>query len=167
MWVVCPSGLVSVVCSSLPDIYVEKLLGFIATCLEKSGHLQFYMTWAQNLLMLHGQKLKNRCVLRLSFTSQIQFSMTVSEQKMTATNFSMHLLWHAGLEPSCPRCRRYRRASRGTSTTSPSCKLQILWNVVPLPRYSLTDLNVCFVCVAATSTCTTSAMPWPSQSKEA
>uniref|UniRef100_A0AAX7TZT9 Small-subunit processome Utp12 domain-containing protein n=1 Tax=Astatotilapia calliptera TaxID=8154 RepID=A0AAX7TZT9_ASTCA len=58
--VVCPSGLVSVVCGSLPDIYVEKLLGFIATCLEKSGHLQFYMTWAQNLLMLHGQKLKNR-----------------------------------------------------------------------------------------------------------
>lgn len=82
-----PSDLVPVVCGSLPDIYVEKLLGFIATCLEKSGHLQFYMTWAQNLLMLHGQKLKNRCVLRLSFTSQIQFSMTVSEQKMTATNF--------------------------------------------------------------------------------
>uniref|UniRef100_A0A3P8SH77 PWP2 small subunit processome component n=1 Tax=Amphiprion percula TaxID=161767 RepID=A0A3P8SH77_AMPPE len=45
---------------SLPDVYVEKLLGFVASCLEKSGHLQFYLTWAQNLLMLHGQKLKNR-----------------------------------------------------------------------------------------------------------
>ncbi|XP_004562678.3 PWP2 small subunit processome component [Maylandia zebra] len=55
-----PHEQISVVCGSLPDIYVEKLLGFIATCLEKSGHLQFYMTWAQNLLMLHGQKLKNR-----------------------------------------------------------------------------------------------------------
>ncbi|KAL3999711.1 galectin-1 [Sarotherodon galilaeus] len=55
-----PHGQIPVVCGSLPDIYVEKLLGFIATCLEKSGHLQFYMTWAQNLLMLHGQKLKNR-----------------------------------------------------------------------------------------------------------
>lgn len=51
---------VPVVCGSLPDIYVEKLLGFVAACLEKSGHLQFYMTWAQSLLMLHGQKLKNR-----------------------------------------------------------------------------------------------------------
>lgn len=51
---------VPVVCGSLPDVYVEKLLGFVATCLEKSSHLQFYMTWAQNLLMLHGQKLKNR-----------------------------------------------------------------------------------------------------------
>lgn len=63
MRIVCLCGLVPVVCGSLPDIYVEKLLGFVATCLEKSGHLQFYMTWAQNLLMLHGHKLKNRCAL--------------------------------------------------------------------------------------------------------
>ncbi|XP_057686197.1 PWP2 small subunit processome component [Corythoichthys intestinalis] len=55
-----PHEQIQVVCGTLPDIYVEKLLGFIAECLEKSGHLQFYMTWAQSLLMLHGQKLKNR-----------------------------------------------------------------------------------------------------------
>lgn len=59
----CPAA-VSVVCASLPDVYVEKLLGFVAACLETSGHLQFYMTWAQNLLMLHGQTLKSRCVKR-------------------------------------------------------------------------------------------------------
>lgn len=53
---------VSVICASLPDIYVEKLLGFVAASLENSGHLQFYMMWAQNLLMLHGQNLKNRRV---------------------------------------------------------------------------------------------------------
>ncbi|XP_029375197.1 PWP2 small subunit processome component isoform X1 [Echeneis naucrates] len=55
-----PHAQIQVVCGFLPDIYVEKLLGFVATSLEKSGHLQFYMTWAQSLLMLHGQKLKNR-----------------------------------------------------------------------------------------------------------
>uniref|UniRef100_A0A673A4F7 Periodic tryptophan protein 2 homolog n=1 Tax=Sphaeramia orbicularis TaxID=375764 RepID=A0A673A4F7_9TELE len=55
-----PHEQIPVVCGSLPDIYVEKLLGFVSACLEKSGHLQFYMTWAQSLLMLHGQKLKNR-----------------------------------------------------------------------------------------------------------
>ncbi|XP_054635716.1 PWP2 small subunit processome component [Dunckerocampus dactyliophorus] len=55
-----PHEQIPVVCGTLPDIYVEKLLGFLAACLEKSGHLQFYMTWVQNLLMLHGQKLKNR-----------------------------------------------------------------------------------------------------------
>ena len=58
IWSVCVA--VPVICGSLPDIYVEKLLGFVAASLEKSGHLQFYMTWAQSLLMLHGQKLKNR-----------------------------------------------------------------------------------------------------------
>ena len=52
--------LVPVVCGSLPDVYVEKLLFFLAGCLEKSAHLQFYLSWAQNLLLLHGQKLKNR-----------------------------------------------------------------------------------------------------------
>ncbi|XP_010767515.1 periodic tryptophan protein 2 homolog, partial [Notothenia coriiceps] len=55
-----PHEQIPVVCSSLPEIYVEKLLGFVAASLEKSGHLQFYMTWAQSLLMLHGQNLKNR-----------------------------------------------------------------------------------------------------------
>ncbi|XP_023282855.1 periodic tryptophan protein 2 homolog [Seriola lalandi dorsalis] len=55
-----PHEQIPVICGSLPDIYVEKLLGFVAASLEKSGHLQFYMTWAQSLLMLHGQNLKNR-----------------------------------------------------------------------------------------------------------
>ncbi|KAM4601645.1 PWP2 small subunit processome component isoform 2-T2 [Polymixia lowei] len=55
-----PHKEIPVLCGSLPDVYVEKLLGFIASSLEKSGHLQFYLTWAQSLLMLHGQKLKNR-----------------------------------------------------------------------------------------------------------
>lgn len=56
---------------------MEKLLGFVATCLENSGHLQFYMMWAQNLLMLHGQKLKNRCV-----TSRLVSSLTCLSLKL-------------------------------------------------------------------------------------
>ena len=48
------------VSGSLPDVYVEKLLGFVAACLETSGHLQFYLSWAQSLLTLHGHKLKTR-----------------------------------------------------------------------------------------------------------
>ncbi|MBN3304997.1 PWP2 protein, partial [Amia calva] len=55
-----PNAEIDVVCSSLPDMYVEKLLQFLATTLESSRHLQFYMTWAERLLTLHGQKLKAR-----------------------------------------------------------------------------------------------------------
>ncbi|RVE75066.1 hypothetical protein OJAV_G00013050 [Oryzias javanicus] len=70
-----PHEQIPVVCGSLPDIYVEKLLGFLATCLETSGHLQFYMMWAQNLLMLHGQKLKNRSGSILATLQALQKSI--------------------------------------------------------------------------------------------
>uniref|UniRef100_A0A8C8A4E8 PWP2 small subunit processome component n=1 Tax=Oryzias sinensis TaxID=183150 RepID=A0A8C8A4E8_9TELE len=70
-----PHEQIPLVCRSLPDIYVEKLLGFLATCLEKSSHLQFYMTWAQNLLMLHGQKLKNRSGSILATLQSLQKSI--------------------------------------------------------------------------------------------
>ncbi|NXM51138.1 PWP2 protein, partial [Gymnorhina tibicen] len=55
-----PSSEVDVVCSSLPDLYVEKLLEFLASAFEISCHLEFYLIWAHKLLMLHGQKLKTR-----------------------------------------------------------------------------------------------------------
>ncbi|XP_051982558.1 PWP2 small subunit processome component [Xyrauchen texanus] len=55
-----PYDQIPVVCSSLPDVYVDKLLDFVASTLERSNHLEFYLTWSQCLLTLHGQKLKNR-----------------------------------------------------------------------------------------------------------
>ncbi|NXR08830.1 PWP2 protein, partial [Semnornis frantzii] len=55
-----PSNEVDVVCSSLPDLYVEKTLEFLASAFETSCHLEFYLIWAHKLLMLHGQKLKTR-----------------------------------------------------------------------------------------------------------
>uniref|UniRef100_UPI003AAAA85B PWP2 small subunit processome component n=1 Tax=Centroberyx gerrardi TaxID=166262 RepID=UPI003AAAA85B len=70
-----PHKQIPVVCGSLPDVYVEKLLGFVAASLEKSGHLQFYLTWAQNLLMLHGQKLKNRSGAILPTLQSLQKSI--------------------------------------------------------------------------------------------
>ncbi|NXA91962.1 PWP2 protein, partial [Melanocharis versteri] len=55
-----PSSEVDVICSSVPDLYVEKLLEFLASAFETSCHLEFYLIWAHKLLMLHGQKLKTR-----------------------------------------------------------------------------------------------------------
>ncbi|XP_042316227.1 periodic tryptophan protein 2 homolog [Sceloporus undulatus] len=56
-----PYNEIEVVSSSLPELYVEKLLEFLASSFEKSRHLEFYLTWTQKLLMLHGCKLKPRC----------------------------------------------------------------------------------------------------------
>lgn len=46
--------------ASLPELYVEKVLEFLASSFEVSRHLEFYLMWTQKLLMAHGQKLKSR-----------------------------------------------------------------------------------------------------------
>uniref|UniRef100_A0A8C3QNH3 Small-subunit processome Utp12 domain-containing protein n=1 Tax=Cyanoderma ruficeps TaxID=181631 RepID=A0A8C3QNH3_9PASS len=70
-----PSSEVDVVCSSLPDLYVEKLLEFLASAFETSCHLEFYLIWAHKLLMLHGQKLKTRSVKLLPVIQFLQKSI--------------------------------------------------------------------------------------------
>nr|XP_054590312.1 PWP2 small subunit processome component [Nothobranchius furzeri] len=91
-----PHDQIPVVCGSLPDVYVEKLLGFVADCLEKSGHLQFYMTWAQNLLMLHGQKLKNRSGSVLPTLQALQKSIQRHFDNLSKLcNFNMYNIRYA------------------------------------------------------------------------
>uniref|UniRef100_A0A663N554 PWP2 small subunit processome component n=1 Tax=Athene cunicularia TaxID=194338 RepID=A0A663N554_ATHCN len=70
-----PSNEVDVVCSSLPDLYVEKVLEFLASAFEISCHLEFYLTWAHKLLMLHGTKLKTRSVKLLPMIQFLQKSI--------------------------------------------------------------------------------------------
>ncbi|KAK6486703.1 PWP2 small subunit processome component [Huso huso] len=70
-----PYAEIEVVCTLLPDLYVEKLLNFIATTLESSRHLQFYLTWTLRLLKLHGQKLKARSSTILPMIQSLQKSI--------------------------------------------------------------------------------------------
>ncbi|NWS41967.1 PWP2 protein, partial [Probosciger aterrimus] len=70
-----PSEEVDVVCSSLPDLYVEKVLEFLASAFEISCHLEFYLIWTHKLLMLHGQKLKTRSVKLLPVIQFLQKSI--------------------------------------------------------------------------------------------
>ncbi|XP_053561685.1 periodic tryptophan protein 2 homolog [Bombina bombina] len=64
-----------VLCSSLPELYVERLLVFVAAQLERSRHLQFYLTWAHQLLMQHGQKMKTRSISLLPAIHSLQKSL--------------------------------------------------------------------------------------------
>ncbi|KAM8977784.1 periodic tryptophan protein 2 homolog [Pelodytes ibericus] len=66
---------VPVLCSSLPELYVERLLVFLASQIEQSRHLQFYLTWVHQLLMLHGQNMKNRSVSLLPSIRALQKSL--------------------------------------------------------------------------------------------
>lgn len=78
-----PHQQISVVCSTLPDVYVEKLLAFVGGTLETSRHLQFYLTWAQTLLTIHGQKLKNRSASILPIIQSLQKSIQRHHDDLT------------------------------------------------------------------------------------
>ncbi|XP_078264739.1 PWP2 small subunit processome component [Rhinoraja longicauda] len=70
-----PHGDVGMVCSTLPLLYVGKLLGFMAAVLESSRHLEFFLSWAEQLLSLHGQQLKARSVELLPAIQSLQRSI--------------------------------------------------------------------------------------------
>ncbi|XP_019625240.1 PREDICTED: periodic tryptophan protein 2 homolog [Branchiostoma belcheri] len=71
-----PHTEVSHVSQTLPDTYVDRMLLFVASQLETSRHLEFYLTWCQTLLMLHGQRLKNRSMSVLAMLRALQKSVT-------------------------------------------------------------------------------------------
>ncbi|XP_023594878.1 periodic tryptophan protein 2 homolog [Trichechus manatus latirostris] len=70
-----PQDEVEVVSSSLPELYVEKVLEFLATSFEVSRHLEFYLLWTRQLLMQHGQKLKSRAGMLLPAVQFLQKSI--------------------------------------------------------------------------------------------
>ncbi|KAK2509227.1 hypothetical protein MC885_009195 [Smutsia gigantea] len=70
-----PWNEIEVVSSSLPELYVEKVLEFLASSFELSRHLEFYLTWTQKLLMAHGQKLKSRAGKLLPIVQFLQKSI--------------------------------------------------------------------------------------------
>ncbi|KMQ93304.1 periodic tryptophan protein 2-like protein [Lasius niger] len=43
--------------TSMPDIYVEKLLKFIASELESTRHIHFYLLWIEIILTKHGSRI--------------------------------------------------------------------------------------------------------------
>uniref|UniRef100_A0A8C2AFH9 PWP2 small subunit processome component n=1 Tax=Cyprinus carpio TaxID=7962 RepID=A0A8C2AFH9_CYPCA len=55
-----PYDQITVVCSALPDVYVDKLLNFVTSTLEKSTTCSSTSAGLSVCSLLHGQKLKNR-----------------------------------------------------------------------------------------------------------
>lgn len=44
--------------TSMPQSYINRCLKFIITFLENSKHIQFYLTWVQHILTIHGAAIK-------------------------------------------------------------------------------------------------------------
>lgn len=71
-----PVASLSVLVSTLPDIYIDKLLSFIATQLERSAHVHFYLLWTQAILYQHGARMKSRAHEKLAVLCALEKAMT-------------------------------------------------------------------------------------------
>ena len=67
---------VDVIVENLPDIYVDKLLGFLASQIEHTAHIEFYLLWVNRILMTHGLKLKQRSQKIISCLRTLQKNVT-------------------------------------------------------------------------------------------
>ncbi|XP_075053645.1 periodic tryptophan protein 2 homolog [Mixophyes fleayi] len=70
-----PSTDIKVLCASLPELFVERLLVHLASQIERTRHLEFYLIWAHELLMHHGQNMKTRSVSLLPAIHSLQKSL--------------------------------------------------------------------------------------------
>lgn len=49
---------IELIVTNLSEKYIEKLLLILASALESSRHLEFYLHWAQIVLSVHGPKIQ-------------------------------------------------------------------------------------------------------------
>ena len=68
---------VDYICRALPDVYVDKLFGFVASQLADSSEKGFYVTWNQLLLESHGARLKQRYLAVMPTVNELQKSLRV------------------------------------------------------------------------------------------
>lgn len=47
---------VELVATALPEMYVERILEFVSKQVSGSHHIEFYLSWATQILTIHAQK---------------------------------------------------------------------------------------------------------------
>lgn len=62
--------LVDLTVTSLSDAYVERVLKFVASELENTRHIQFYLIWINALLTLNGSKMNSFTEMPVLLTLQ-------------------------------------------------------------------------------------------------
>lgn len=74
---------VDVIAENLSDVYVGKLLAFIANQLEKSAHLEFYLIWSQTLMYKHGNRIKQTAVQKMSVLCNLEKALTKKSEDLS------------------------------------------------------------------------------------
>lgn len=71
-----PHMTIDIVVDSLSDVYVDKLMVFVANQIERSAHLEFYLIWSKTILYKHGNRIKQRASMRLSILCNLEKALT-------------------------------------------------------------------------------------------
>jgi periodic tryptophan protein 2 len=77
-----PASEVTLVVRSLPPHRLQRLLTFIATLIETSPHIEFYLAWTQTLLTIHGKHLKKISHQLLTTFRSLQKTLTRQHKDM-------------------------------------------------------------------------------------
>ncbi|RNA14795.1 periodic tryptophan 2 -like protein [Brachionus plicatilis] len=77
-----PHMTIDIVVDSLSDVYVDKLLAFVANQIEKSAHLEFYLIWSQTVLYKHGNRIKQRAASRISILCNLEKALTKKSEDL-------------------------------------------------------------------------------------
>lgn len=60
VYISTPISDIKLIVNQLPNVYIDKLIGFIGKHMEKSVHLEFNLLWVSSLLAKHGRQLRSR-----------------------------------------------------------------------------------------------------------
>jgi periodic tryptophan protein 2 len=51
---------VEITVRSLPEVYMERTLKFVASILESTRHVEFYLIWVHHLLTAYGPRVQSQ-----------------------------------------------------------------------------------------------------------
>lgn len=85
------------IAGSLAQVYVDKMLAYIAGRVEESRHLEYYLVWCKALLYRHGSNLKQRTSAVMPTLRALQKAITrkyedLSKMLVVIHNFIILLL---------------------------------------------------------------------------
>ena len=80
--VVCPPFPVRVIATNLPRVYLEPMVQFLASGLEGSLHVEFYLCWCGEVLTVHGSYIKDHVGSLSVALTALQKAVTVKRMEL-------------------------------------------------------------------------------------
>ncbi|KAK3099531.1 hypothetical protein FSP39_005884 [Pinctada imbricata] len=103
-----PVSDVEVIVEGLPEVYVDKLLAFLAEQIETSAHIEFYLTWINRILTIQGPKLKKRSQNIMACLRTLQKNITNKYEDIS--KICDHNKYSTDYIVSLSHCKRKRAA---------------------------------------------------------